>query len=147
MPLTRLKSPAAAGRWLKSWVTGTLRTDSRAVQPGDAFIAWPGETVDARRFDAAALDAGATTCLVEEKEVDQFAFEDARVASLKSMKGAAGQIAAAFFDEPSQALSMVAAANPSPSPAVSPSDCSPASSPCSSSRACSKPSSHPPTPP
>ena len=108
MPLTRLKSPAAAGRWLKSWVTGTLRTDSRAVQPGDAFIAWPGETVDARRFVAAALDAGATTCLVEDKEVDQFAFEDARVASLKSMKGAAGQIAAAFFDEPSQALQVVA---------------------------------------
>ena len=38
MALTRLKSPAAAARWLKSWVTGTLRTDSRAVQPDDAFI-------------------------------------------------------------------------------------------------------------
>jgi UDP-N-acetylmuramoyl-L-alanyl-D-glutamate--2,6-diaminopimelate ligase len=109
MPLTRLKSPAAAGRWLKSWVTGTLRTDSRAVQAGDAFIAWPGYANDGRRFVAAALEAGASTCLVEEKEVDAFAFEDARIATLKSMKAATGQIAAAFFDEPSQSLSVIAA--------------------------------------
>ena len=108
MPLTRLKSPAAAARWLKSWVTGTLRTDSRAVQPGDAFIAWPGYANDGRRFVAAALEAGASTCLVEEKEVDAFGFEDARIATLKSMKNATGQIAAAFFDEPSQALKVVA---------------------------------------
>ena len=108
MPLTRLKSPAAAARWLKSWVTGTLRTDSRAVQPGDAFIAWPGYANDGRRFVAAALEAGAATCLVEEKEVDAFGFEVARIATLKSMKAATGQIAAAFFDEPSQSLAVVA---------------------------------------
>ena len=42
MSLTHLKSPDAAARWLGSWVTGALRTDSRQVQPGDAFIAWPG---------------------------------------------------------------------------------------------------------
>ena len=108
MPLTRLKSPAAAARWLKSWVTGTLRTDSRAVQPGDGFIAWPGYAHDGRGFVASALAAGASTCLVEEKEVDAFGFEDARIATLKSMKAATGQIAAAFFDEPSQALKVVA---------------------------------------
>ena len=108
MPLTRLKSPAAAARWLKSWVTGTLRTDSRAVQPGDGFIAWPGYANDGRGFVASALAAGASTCLVEEKEVDPFGFEDARIATLKNMKNATGQIAAAFFDEPSQALRIVA---------------------------------------
>ena len=108
MPLTRLKSPAAAARWLKSWVTGTLRTDSRAIQPGDGFIAWPGYANDGRAFVASALAAGAATCLVEEKEVDPFGFEDARIATLKNMKAATGQIAAAFFDEPSQALRVVA---------------------------------------
>ena len=109
MPLTRLKSPAAAARWLKSWVTGTLRTDSRAVQPGDGFIAWPGYANDGRAFVASALAAGAATCLVEEKDVDPFGFEDARVATLKSMKAATGQIAAAFFDEPSQTIKVTAA--------------------------------------
>jgi UDP-N-acetylmuramoyl-L-alanyl-D-glutamate--2,6-diaminopimelate ligase len=108
MPLTRLKSPAAAGRWLKAWVTGTLRTDSRAVRPGDAFIAWPGYANDGRRFVAPALAAGAATCLVEEAGVAAFDFEDARVATLTSLKAATGQIAAAFFDEPAQALAVIA---------------------------------------
>ena len=108
MPLTRLKSPAAAARWLKSWVSGTLRTDSRAVQPGDAFIAWPGHAQDGRRFVRAALDAGAATCLVEHEGLDAFGFEDARVASLSSMKAATGQIAAAWYDQPSHALKVVA---------------------------------------
>ena len=109
MPLTRLKSPAAAARWLKSWVTGTLRTDSRAVQPGDAFIAWPGYANDGRRFVASALAAGASTVLVEQDGVDAFGFEDARIATLTSMKAATGHIAAAFFDEPSRQLKVVAA--------------------------------------
>ena len=108
MALTRLKSPAAAGRWLKSWVTGTLRTDSRALQPGDAFIAWPGHATDGRRFVASALTSGAATCLVEEAGVEAFRFEDARVATLTNMKAAAGHIASAFFDEPSARLDVVA---------------------------------------
>jgi UDP-N-acetylmuramoyl-L-alanyl-D-glutamate--2,6-diaminopimelate ligase len=108
MALTRLKSPAAAARWLKSWVTGTLRTDSRAVQPGDAFIAWPGYANDGRRFVAGALAAGASTCLVEQDQVDAFGFEDARIATLTSMKAATGHIAAAFFEEPSERLKVVA---------------------------------------
>jgi UDP-N-acetylmuramoyl-L-alanyl-D-glutamate--2,6-diaminopimelate ligase len=109
MALTRLKSPAAAGRWLKSWVGGTLRTDSRALQPGDAFIAWPGQAADGRRFVASALAAGASTCLVEEAGVEPFGFEDARVAALPDLKAAAGHIASAFFDEPSERLEIVAA--------------------------------------
>ena len=52
MPLTRLKNPQAAARWLTSWVTGVLRTDSRQVQPGDAFIAWPGYATDGRQYVA-----------------------------------------------------------------------------------------------
>src|SRR5215469_14435604 len=108
MALTRLKSPAAAARWLKSWVTGTLRTDSRAVRPGDAFIAWPGYANDGRGFVAGALAAGAATVLVEQDGVDAFGFEDARIATLTSMKAATGQIAAAFFDEPSERLKVVA---------------------------------------
>ncbi|HEX4510160.1 MAG TPA: UDP-N-acetylmuramoyl-L-alanyl-D-glutamate--2,6-diaminopimelate ligase [Burkholderiaceae bacterium] len=108
MPLTRLKSPAAAGRWLKSWVTGTLRTDSREVRAGDGFIAWPGSANDGRRFVGDALAAGAATCLVEEAGAAEFAFEDARVATLTSLKAATGQIAAAFFDEPTQALAVIA---------------------------------------
>ena len=108
MPLTHLKSAQAAARWLGSWVRGELRTDSRQVQPGDAFIAWPGYATDGRRYVQAALDAGASTCLVEEAGVEDFAFDDARVATLPGLKAATGVIADAFYQYPSQRLRVVA---------------------------------------
>ncbi len=62
--LMHLKSPEAAARWLLEWTpSGQLRTDSRAVGAGDAFIAWPGYAKDARQFVAGALSAGAATAL------------------------------------------------------------------------------------
>jgi UDP-N-acetylmuramoyl-L-alanyl-D-glutamate--2,6-diaminopimelate ligase len=108
MPLTRLKSPEAAARWLSSWVRGTLRTDSRQVQPGDAFIAWPGYANDGRQFVRQALVAGATTCLVEDEGVAAFSFDDARVATLPALKAATGAIAHAYFGQPSGELQVVA---------------------------------------
>ena len=108
MPLTRLKSPQAAARWLTSWVKGTLRTDSRLVQPGDAFIAWPGYANDGRRFVPAALQAGAATCLVEAEGIEAFGFEDARIAALPGLKAATGAIAHDFYGQPSAQLDTVA---------------------------------------
>ncbi len=106
--LTRLKSPEAAARWLQEWTTGALRTDSRLVQPGDAFIAWPGYARDGRAYVAAALAAGAATCLVEDEGVEAFGFVDARVASLPGLKSRTGAIAAQYYGQPSQALPVIA---------------------------------------
>ncbi|HEV6968885.1 UDP-N-acetylmuramoyl-L-alanyl-D-glutamate--2,6-diaminopimelate ligase [Roseateles sp.] len=106
--LTRLKSPDAAARWLSEWCTGTLRTDSRQVRPGDAFIAWPGYARDGREYVAAALAAGASTCLVEDGDVERFGFVDARVASLPGLKARTGEIAAAFFGKPTDTLDVIA---------------------------------------
>ena len=106
--LTRLKSPEACARWLQEWTTGVLRTDSRAVQPGDAFIAWPGYARDGREFVAQALAAGASTCLVEDAGVESYGFVDARVASLPDLKSKTGLIAAAYYGEPSKALNVIA---------------------------------------
>jgi UDP-N-acetylmuramoyl-L-alanyl-D-glutamate--2,6-diaminopimelate ligase len=108
MSVTPLKSPEAAARWLRSWVTGTLTTDSRKVKKGDAFIAWPGQAVDGRRFVEGALAAGATTCIVERDGIEAFGFDDARIASLPGLKAEAGVIADAFFEMPSAALDMLA---------------------------------------
>jgi UDP-N-acetylmuramoyl-L-alanyl-D-glutamate--2,6-diaminopimelate ligase len=106
--ITRLKSPDAAARWLSEWCTGTLRTDSRQVQPGDAFIAWPGYARDGREFVAAALAAGASTCLVEDDGIERFGLNDARVASLPGLKGRTGEIAAAYFGKPTETLDVIA---------------------------------------
>ena len=106
--LTRLRSPAAAARWLRAWTTGTLRTDSRQVRPGDAFIAWPGHATDGRWFVAAALAAGAATVLVEADGVEAYGFEDARIGTLPKLKAATGAIADAYFEHPTETLRVVA---------------------------------------
>ena len=85
MTPTLLDSPQAAARWLAARVSGTLRTDSRAVTPGDAFIAWPGQAVDARRFVASALAQGASACLVEAQGVQAFGLADELVAALPGL--------------------------------------------------------------
>lgn len=106
--LTRLKSPEAAARWLQEWCTGRLCSDSREVQPGDAFIAWPGHARDGRSFVAQALAAGASTCLVEAEGVEAFGFIDARVAALPGLKAATGAIASAVLAEPTRSLDVLA---------------------------------------
>ncbi len=108
MAVTPLRSPDAAARWLREWVRGSLRTDSRLVQPGDGFIAWPGYGTDGRRHVQAAFDAGATTCLVEQDGLHAFGLDDARVASLPGLKAATGDIADAYFGQPSASIQVVA---------------------------------------
>ena len=107
--LTALASPRAAAQWLTARVRGQLRTDSRLVQAGDAFIAWPGYAVDGRQFVAGALAAGAAACLVEARGVAAFGFGDERVAALDGLKAATGAIADACYRQPSAALDIVAA--------------------------------------
>ena len=104
-----LASPQAAARWLAAQVTGTLHTDSRRVQPGDGFIAWPGYAVDGRQFVPAALAAGASACLVDADGAEAFGFVDARVAALPGLKAATGAVADEYFGAPSVSLDVVAA--------------------------------------
>jgi UDP-N-acetylmuramyl-tripeptide synthetase len=107
--MQRLQSAADAARWLEAGVRGALRTDSRQVQAGDGFIAWPGAATDGRRHVAGALAAGAAVCLVEDEGAEAFGFGgDARVASLPGLKAAAGAIADAYFGSPGQGLAIVA---------------------------------------
>lgn len=109
MALTRFDDADAAAQWLRARVTGTLRSDSRLVRAGDAFMAWPGAAHDARRFVAGALQAGAPACLVASEGVEAFGFDDERIAAVPGLKTAAGVVADRFFGSPSQALELVAA--------------------------------------
>ncbi len=104
----RLTSPDAATAWLTQRQARVLCSDSRGVGPGDAFVAWPGQASDGRRFVGAALAAGASACLVEAEGVEPFAFADERVASLAGLKAAAGAIASRFLAVPSARLDVVA---------------------------------------
>ena len=107
-----LQSSSQAAQWLKDRVTGTLRTDSRAVQAGDGFIAWPGAAVDGRSFVPAALAAGARACLVEAQGAEAFALPASEpqgaVEHYQGLKGATGPIASEYFGHPSQDLAVLA---------------------------------------
>jgi UDP-N-acetylmuramoyl-L-alanyl-D-glutamate--2,6-diaminopimelate ligase len=103
-----LHTPAQAAQWLRQQVTGTLQSDSRKLQRGDGFIAWPGAAVDARQFVGDALKTGAAACLVEQTDVASWGLDGEHVASYPNLKADTGAIAAEFFGAPSQALHVVA---------------------------------------
>jgi UDP-N-acetylmuramoyl-L-alanyl-D-glutamate--2,6-diaminopimelate ligase len=106
--MVHLHSLQVAVAWLRTQVTGELRTDSRQVQAGDAFIAWPGQSTDGRAHVADALKRGAAACLVEQAGVDAFGFDSETIASYDALRAASGPIAAAFYAEPSQYLNLLA---------------------------------------
>lgn len=110
--ITTLATPQDAAAWLAARVSlrdgGRLRCDSRLLQRGDAFIAWPGQATDGRRFVAAALAARAAACLVEAEGVEAFGFDDERIAALPGLKAATGAIADLCLAQPSAVLDVVA---------------------------------------
>ncbi|WP_310625944.1 UDP-N-acetylmuramoyl-L-alanyl-D-glutamate--2,6-diaminopimelate ligase [Limnohabitans sp.] len=104
-----LHHPQEAAQWLRTQVQGVLRTDSRAVGAGDGFIAWPGSAADGRQFVVAALQQGAKACLVEQSGADAFAWDAGEtIATYEGLKAACGSIAAAYYEQPSQTLDMIA---------------------------------------
>ena len=109
-----LHSPTQAAAWLRQRVTGNLCTDSRAVRQGDGFIAWPGAATDGRAYVDSALSQGATVCLVEaqgcEKWSDQWSVHGGKdqVAAYAGLKADTGWIADAYYEQPSQALKVLA---------------------------------------
>ncbi len=109
---TALHTATEAAQWLAARVAlrdgGRLRTDSRAVRPGDGFLAWPGGATDGRRFVPQALAAGAAACLVEAEGVAPFGLGGERVATLPNLKVHAGAVADESYAQPSAVLDVVA---------------------------------------
>jgi UDP-N-acetylmuramoyl-L-alanyl-D-glutamate--2,6-diaminopimelate ligase len=108
MALRQLESVPAAIAWLGQREVRALTTDSRRVQPGDAFIAWPGHALDGRQYVPQALAAGACACLVEGRGVEAFNFDDEAIATLADLKARTGEVASGFLGRPSERLQVVA---------------------------------------
>jgi UDP-N-acetylmuramyl-tripeptide synthetase len=111
-----LHDPLLIARWLRERVTGDLHTDSRWLQPGDAFIAWPGAVTDGRHYLREALDKGAAACLLEARGAQAWAAllqEDAmrhpqRLACVPDLKALTGPVADAWYERPSEDLAVMA---------------------------------------
>jgi UDP-N-acetylmuramoyl-L-alanyl-D-glutamate--2,6-diaminopimelate ligase len=96
-------------RWRDVGVQG-LAADSRAVRPGDLFVAVPGEVTDGHLYIDAAVDAGAVA-VVGEQNASQRSRRHLGVVPylrVQSAKWALGQLAAAFHGHPSQELAATA---------------------------------------
>ncbi len=108
MPIRGLTTVDEALAWLRERGVRRLATDSRQVTAGDAFIAWPGYAVDARRYVPQALEAGAVACLVEAEGVHAYGFDHPRIAAFRGLKAATGPLAAAWCGDPAAQMQVVA---------------------------------------
>jgi UDP-N-acetylmuramyl-tripeptide synthetase len=110
--MIQLHDPVEASNWLKAKVSGELRIDSRDIQSGDGFIAWPGAAVDGRRFVEIAVQKGAAACLVEGLDLDVDALKlvstSDSIACYRNLKIAIGLIASNSYNLPSKSLNVIA---------------------------------------
>ena len=84
-----------------------LTLDTRALEPGDVFVALPGAEHDGRDFIEPALAAGAVAVLTESgRELNR---DDERVISVSGLKGELGALANRLYGSPSGDLKVVAA--------------------------------------
>lgn len=84
-----------------------LVTDSRAVQAGDTFAAYPGEKLDGRQFIAQAIEQGANAVIWESKNFTWNADWQVPNLAVPNLRDAAGWIADAVCESPSEKLWMV----------------------------------------
>ena len=81
--------------------------DSRQVQAGDLFIAWPGAASDGRRHLHEAFARGAVAALVEDDGADAFDLPSATL-RVRGLKALAGELAAAWYGQPSRHMTVLA---------------------------------------
>ena len=94
---------------LASMSVGSLCLDSRAIRPGDTFVAVPGSVCDGRKFISNALDSGAALVLEEAGE-NQFSVSvnsQVPVIGVPNLAQSLSQVAARFYDEPSRKMHLV----------------------------------------
>lgn len=110
-PMTAVDRVEDVLAWLAERASpgASLRTDSRQLQAGDVFVAWPGYAHDARRFVRGALDVGACACLVEAVGAQAFDWGDeAPVLRVQDLKRMTGLLAHHWYGRPTEHLSVVA---------------------------------------
>lgn len=81
-----------------------LVSDSRQVQAGDTFIAYPGETVDGRNFIAQAIEKGAASVVWDDLDFSWPLKGETPHFAVTGLREKVGEIASAFYGEPSQKL-------------------------------------------
>lgn len=105
--LGALMGSEAAGP-LGDQVPAGLCLDSRALRPGELFIALRGTRLDGRRYLSQAAAAGAMAALVEDALLTPEVAPPLPVIVVPNLRRQLGDIAARFFGQPSRALHIAA---------------------------------------
>lgn len=108
-----LQTIDAAIAWLQQHAQAgaLLRSDSRRIEPGDVFLAWPGHAGDGRAHIDTALKAGAVAVVMEGQASQPAVAAHAAGAALATFEGlyrASGVIASRWYGQPSQAMQLAA---------------------------------------
>lgn len=81
--------------------------DSRVLQPGDTFLAYPGERQDGRHYIAQAIARGAAAVLWEQEGFRWDPAWQVPNRAVRGLRGMAGWLAAHVYGFPSRALSVI----------------------------------------
>jgi UDP-N-acetylmuramoyl-L-alanyl-D-glutamate--2,6-diaminopimelate ligase len=106
-PLAELVSETAGARMASGDGGVPIRyvaTDSRRVQPGDLFVAIPGQRVDGQRFVSDAIARGAAAVAIEQPPEQALAIP---VVLVSDSRAAAADLAAAALGHPSRSMRLV----------------------------------------
>jgi UDP-N-acetylmuramoyl-L-alanyl-D-glutamate--2,6-diaminopimelate ligase len=84
-----------------------ITSDSRKVQSGSLFLAYPGDAADGRNFIADAIKNGASAVLWDSEGFEWNPKWDIENKPIKQLRLQAGSIASQFYQNPSEKLWMV----------------------------------------
>ena len=84
-----------------------LVTDSRMVKPGDTFLAYVGESIDARKFIPQAIEAGANAILWERNGFVWNSKWNTPNLSVSKLRAKVGAIASHVYGDPSSKLCLI----------------------------------------
>ena len=89
-------------QWIRAAAPGgRLVSDSRRIQRGDVFFAYPGEgAADGRNYIASALEKGAAAVVHEARGFEWSAAPEVPHLALENLKKNAGAIAHAYYGQP-----------------------------------------------
>ncbi len=83
---------------------GGLATDSRALKPGEVFLAWPGARDDGRRHIRSAVAAGAAAVLYEAEDYTWNPDWKLPAIAVKGLRDLAGHLAHEVYGRPTERL-------------------------------------------
>lgn len=84
-----------------------ITSDSRKVQPGSLFLAYPGDKSDGRDYIADAIKHGASAVLWDADRFEWNAKWDVENQAIKQLRLQAGNIASQFYGHPSKKMWMI----------------------------------------